>query len=236
MKAEECYTDWKGWSADKFLEVSRKESAYFSAEFSTFLKQPKDGFRVLELGFGNGSFLAWCKEQGWEVHGIEINEELLKRATGCGISAYRDVRDIPEACSFDLVVAIDVIEHLNWEGILTLFKALLRLMKDDGMLFFVVPNGGSPFGRHAQHGDSTHKTTIAPSKVKQLDVMTSFEVIAMKNPEVPLFGVGIVLGFSRFFGVLIRWIIESVIRMVYFGGADVTLGPALLVKMKKKKA
>jgi SAM-dependent methyltransferase len=234
MKAETSYTNWKGWSEDKFMEVSRNERAYFSAEFSAFLQQPKKNFRVLELGFGNGSFMAWCKEQGWEIHGVEINDELLKRASGRGIPAYRDVRDIPDGCSFDLVVAIDVIEHLIWEDILRLFKDMSRLMKDDAVLLFTVPNGGSPFGRYAQHGDCTHKTTIGPGKVMQLGIMTSFEIITMKNPAVPLIGVGITLGFKRFFGVLIRWFIESVLRLVYFAWADVTLGPSLLVVLKKR--
>ena len=234
MKAEQCYANWKGWSADKFLEVSGKQRAYFSAEFSAFLQRPKENFRVLELGFGNGSFMAWCKEKGWEVHGVEINEKLLTRAEGCGITSYRHVRDIPDGYVFDLVVAIDVLEHLTWDGIIALFEDVSRLINHDGLLFFTVPNGGSPFGRYYQHGDCTHNTTIGPSKVKQLGVMTSFEVIAMKNPELPILGVGIASGFKRLFGVLTRWFIETALRLAYFGGEDVPLGPVLLVIMKKK--
>jgi len=56
----------------------------------------------------------------------------------------------------------------------------------------------------------------------------------MKNPELPIWGVGIASGFKRIFGVLARWFIESVLRLAYFVGEDVPLGPVLLVIMKKK--
>ena len=69
------YVEWKRW--DGAFETADKEARYFTAEFRDITLRGK---RVLEIGFGNGGFLAWARTQGADVSGIEINAEMRDAA------------------------------------------------------------------------------------------------------------------------------------------------------------
>ena len=77
------YTEWKRW--DGVFAASDKEARYFAAEFADI---PLRGRRVLEIGFGNGSFLAWAKGEGADVAGIELNEDMRDAARKNGFVAF----------------------------------------------------------------------------------------------------------------------------------------------------
>src|SRR5579859_377881 len=69
------YTRWKQWGGD--FTTSEPDARYFGAEFAGL---DLAGRRLLEIGFGNGSFLAWAKAKGALVSGTEIDVHMLERA------------------------------------------------------------------------------------------------------------------------------------------------------------
>lgn len=102
------------------------------------------GRRLLDVGFGNGMFLAMARERGWEVSGIETsatNVESAKRKFSLDLwQGNFETLDKPEE-SFDAVVLLDVVEHQP-DPHRFLNKAH-RLLAPGGLLLLAVPNNDS---------------------------------------------------------------------------------------------
>lgn len=94
------YTNWKNWDAEEFGLTSKENSLYYKKIFSKYLPDTKN---VLEIGYGNGSFLNWCKQKHLNVSGIEQDNDLLKRAKNKGYKVYKSIAQIKEV-KFDLIV------------------------------------------------------------------------------------------------------------------------------------
>jgi len=174
----EGYTRWNGWQGD--FETSDRDARYFAAELDGI---DLSGKRVLEIGFGNGSFLAWARRQNAQVTGTELIDALVEQARTKGYDAQSASLQtlLASGRQFDLVVAFDVFEHWNKDELIANLGLLHALLADDGLLLARFPNGHSPFGRVHQHGDLTHVTTLSSSSVTQLAQMTGFTVERIDN-------------------------------------------------------
>ena len=73
--AYENYEQWKGW--DNLFSHSADDARYYSKECKFAKISNAD---VLEIGFGEGSFLSWAMSQSARVSGIEINPVLIEAA------------------------------------------------------------------------------------------------------------------------------------------------------------
>jgi 2-polyprenyl-3-methyl-5-hydroxy-6-metoxy-1,4-benzoquinol methylase len=176
----EGYAQWKGWQGD--FETSDRDARYFAAELAGI---DLSGKRVLEIGFGNGSFLAWARRQNAQVTGTEIIDTLIEQARTKGYDAQSASLPMLLASGrqFDLIVAFDVFEHWHKDELIANLGQLHALLAGDGLLLARFPNGHSPFGRVHQHGDLTHVTTLSSSSVTQLAQMTGFAVERIDNAQ-----------------------------------------------------
>jgi len=172
------YTRWKGWQGE--FETSDRDARYFAAELDGV---ELSGKRVLEIGFGNGSFLAWARRRNAEVTGTEMIDALVEHARTKGYDAL--TASLPTLLAtgrqFDLVVALDVFEHWHKDELVANLGLLHTLLARDGLLLARFPNGQSPFGRVYQHGDLTHVTALSSSSVTQVAQMTGFTVERIDN-------------------------------------------------------
>jgi len=178
------YADWKNWHGE--FAPSDRDARYFAAELADI---PLQGKRVLEIGFGNGSFLAWAKALGAEVVGTEIDAAMIQRALARGFDARPASLDALAAANerFDLIVAFDVFEHWDKPTLVASLVQFAALLGPDGQLLARFPNGQSPFGRVHQYGDLTHQTVLSASSISQLASMTGFTVVRVGNAcAVPL--------------------------------------------------
>jgi 2-polyprenyl-3-methyl-5-hydroxy-6-metoxy-1,4-benzoquinol methylase len=122
-----------------------KDHAYFSfvrTDIGPLL--PSQSNEVIELGCGDGNTLAWLKELGYARHttGMELCAEPAAQARkkidrvieGDLQSALPQL----EKESFDMVLCLDVLEHLNdpW----TTVKQLYSLLRPGGSIVISVPN------------------------------------------------------------------------------------------------
>jgi SAM-dependent methyltransferase len=172
------YASWKGW--DGAFATSDRKRRYFAAEFRDM---PLRGRRVLEIGFGNGEFLAFAKGEGAEAAGTEINAEARDAARRHGFEAL-DASPENIAASgrrFDLVVAFDVLEHWDFDELVANFRAIHALLADDGRFVSRFPNGHSPFGRIYQNGDFSHKSALSTYKLEYLAGLTGFRIVRIDN-------------------------------------------------------
>ncbi|MDR3389328.1 MAG: class I SAM-dependent methyltransferase [Rudaea sp.] len=174
------YAEWKQWDGD--FSTSDRDARCFAAEFGGI---PLAGKRLLEIGFGNGGFLAWAKAQGAIVAGTEIDETMLARAREKGFAVLPPALDALAAggARFDVIVAFDVFEHWEKPTLIANLKYIAAALERHGLLLARFPNGHSPFGRVHQHGDITHCTALSRSSIGQLARLTGFDVVRVDNAQ-----------------------------------------------------
>ena len=173
------YLEWKQWEAVAFGQCSNQAAKYLFWHVHRALPNMPANANVLEVGFGNGQFLAFCRSHGLAVTGVEVNKQLVNRARSSGYRAAESVEQTLDVGPFDLIVAFDVLEHLDASAVGSFFGSLQTSLAEGGCLLVRVPNGDSPFGRRHQHGDLTHVSTFGEFKIRQLAQMWNLLVVAV---------------------------------------------------------
>lgn len=211
----QAYARWKAWDPSEFGRYRAFEGTYFTRELSGLHLGPKA--RVLEIGFGNGGFLAYSRDRGFDAHGIERNDDLVRIAQQHGFTASGSeaLDDLANQGAYDLIAAFDVIEHIDTDELPGFLRKLRALLVPGGHLIARFPNGGSPFARLTQHGDITHKRPLARPAISQLAGLAGLDVIAVRNQKVRLHG-NPAIATARLIQRVMRWAIEGVIGLVYY--------------------
>jgi SAM-dependent methyltransferase len=164
--AYEGYVDWKNWTRP--FTFSEEDAEYFSGEMRGIAISGAD---VLEIGFGNGNFLAWAGSKGARAFGTEIIPEMLAAAEKAGVSLLpAEIETIcaaHQAC-FDSIVSFDVFEHFPQELVAKRIRSCVRMLKPGGKLLLRFPNAQSPFGLVPQYGDPTHKSALSKGVIERL--------------------------------------------------------------------
>jgi len=100
------------------------------------------GGRWLDVGFGNGSLLTTAAEFGYEVVGLDMRKESVKRLREVGYEAYAIGFDEYDASEpFDVVSMADVLEHMPFPK--QALQHAWDLLRPDGLLFLSMPNADS---------------------------------------------------------------------------------------------
>jgi len=171
------YAVWKKWSTEDFMNIKHADIEYFDAEFKGLALA---GRKVLEIGFGNGDFLAWAHSRGACLFGTEISPEALQFAKARGVCVLNtDLLEevVNHGATFDFVVSFDVLEHLTFAEVAGTLKATSLLLKPGGKFLARFPNGQSPFGRVNQHADVTHISTLSVPILQQMIVTLPFSIV-----------------------------------------------------------
>lgn len=230
----EGYLEWKGWDPSTFASLRTREAADFRAILRKTKTRPAAGAAVLEIGFGNGTFLEYGRRRGWQMHGTEVNAGLVKRAREQGFAA--------EQCgtlagiageAFDLVAAFDVMEHIPLEELPGFLQDVRRVLRSGGSFLARVPNGDSPLGRHLQNGDVTHRTAIGSIRARYLAVQAGFEVMYI-GMEPQAVWAGAAHTPHRLFAVPMRKLLNAFMNVVYSPRDPLPFGsPNLVIALRK---
>jgi len=173
------YQEWKKWG--RLFVYNESQRRYFEHEFSGI---DFSGKQLLEIGFGDGSFLSWAQSQGAHVVGCELIEPICSSGIAQGYDTrFGDVRTAisPAQESFDLVIAFDVLEHILPDDLLDFLKFIGGVMKPNSLFIVRVPNGQSPFGLVNQYGDITHVNVLSKGRFEQLAPMAQLEMVYCRN-------------------------------------------------------
>lgn len=93
--------------------------------------------RILDIGCGRGTFLASMRSAGWEVLGVEYNDETAGYARmRYGMEVVTDIPSVKGL--FDVVTLNHVIEHLPDPG--AMLAVCRGLLKEGGVLVVAAPN------------------------------------------------------------------------------------------------
>ena len=152
---EEAISKWVGYWTDTLSRNLDLVSA-----FRTRTQIDFKGKRVLDIGCGTGGLSQLVSEEGGYYIGSDYFPAILKIAGAfisdlprpdlCGLVRASGMA-IPFAdATIDVVVAFDVIEHLEggWDWQLSFMKEIRRILRPGGVLILTTPNRLYPFEGH----------------------------------------------------------------------------------------
>lgn len=129
--------------------------------------------RILEVGCACGCLLLALKEQGFgKCWGIDQDETLVRHGKevlgaeleqGSWRSYLEDCRE-----TYDVIIALDVLEHLPREELLSTLKVTHKRLAPGGRLILRVPNALCPFALPILYGDLTHQFIVTPSALTHI--------------------------------------------------------------------
>ena len=147
---------------------------------------------ILDIGTGTGDFLWACKNDGWQVTGVEPNEKARAAAISKLANTNNEICDSLEEIStslphskpllFDVITLWHVLEHVP--NLTDYISNIKRLLKPNGTLLIAVPNYKSFDATHykefwAAYDVPRHLWHFSKQSIKKL-----FEVENMKVVKV----------------------------------------------------
>ncbi len=225
------YEEWKGW--DRPFTYTGDDASYFAGEMRGI---DVAGKRVLEIGFGSGSFLAWARSRGAEIAGIEIIETMLQAARYEGVELLDPaIEEIAgdNAERYDVIVAFDVFEHFTLDVVVSRLAAVRTMLKPGGHLVLRFPNAQSPFGLPPQNGDPTHRSALSRSVFEQLCQAVPFEFVRYA-PSYRAPGNGIARRIVRALRGALRDGISGLLNFIY--SSNIPWDSVVVLVLRKPKA
>lgn len=142
---------------------------------------------ILDLGCGHGAFVYVLREMGFSnVTGVDVSLEQVQVAERLGISGVKqgeaaDHVAARDSSSVDVVLAIDLLEHLPRSELLSLAQDVYRILRRGGRWVFHVPNAEGLFGPGVRYGDLTHEISFTPSSIWQLCRAVGFDHVEVHS-------------------------------------------------------
>lgn len=227
---EQHYTAWKGWGLDAgFGAATRGDHDLFTRELRGIERRTpvRD---VLEVGFGNGVFLGYCRSRGWQVTGVELLPELREAAIATGFPAVADdeIDTLPEH-AFDLVAAFDVFEHIDPDVSVEFLRSLARRLRPGGFLLLRYPNADSALGNPFQNGDPTHVNAIGTLKLDFYAQQAGLAVVEYRGTRRRGFRTSFVHGIHRLTAAPLAIASGAIRRAIHFPDLRVVLSSGNVV-------
>ena len=129
---------------------------------------------ILDLGCGTGGVIYWLKRAGYEkVSGIDFSPEMVAAAHAAGVNEVRldsiqAALNMTESQCLDVVLVMDVLEHMEREVLFEMCDEIFRVLKPGGRIIAHVPNAAGIFGASILYGDLTHQLAFTSSSMQQL--------------------------------------------------------------------
>jgi SAM-dependent methyltransferase len=180
---------FKGQPSDELiLPALQKHARFFDYLMKPVLaaSNPRD---VLEVGCGSGHFLYWARERGFEsVRGFDLSAEQVEAARTLGLPAeVASYREFLARCDedFDLIVGLDIIEHLTRDEAFEFLGLCHAALRSGGYLFLTTPNGAALRPGPVMYGDLTHETIFSPQTINLALRLSGFESVAVREIAPP---------------------------------------------------
>jgi SAM-dependent methyltransferase len=216
-----------------FGDISAYQADYYRKIMS--LSGVNHNSRILEIGFGNGVFLNYCKRQGFDLIGTELNTDLLRVAGNAGYTVFDgEFIENAEPLSFDFIFAFDVLEHIYPEDVVGFLSSCRRVLREGGIAFFRFPNGDSPMAMPNFNADITHVNWIGRGKIDYYSQAAGFQ--ACKVLATPELIITRSLPHALYHCIVlpIKALVNLLARFLFYPGRRLNLVAVDLVAMLKK--
>lgn len=237
MYRKELYNNYRTRFDDEKEKITlsghKDYISYLKKTYAQYLPKDKSS-RILELAAGYGFFLFFLREEGYSnCLGIEISRESINIAKRLGIDNIKcaDIKFFlrDKDTLYDVIVAIDVLEHFHKDEVFLLLQRIHAALKDNGILLLQVPNGHYPFGGIYLHGDFTHETIFSPVSMRQILRVVGFDNVMVRSCDTYK-----IKPFYRYlFWKMIRKIVKFYIKFETFQRIDI-LSPNFIAVGKRK--
>lgn len=132
-------------------------------------------YRILDFGCGPGNFSIRLSEYG-KTFGADISLDTLQfcksRQHHCIFQIAQSSRIPIKDNSFDFVIALDVLEHIEDDR--QIFSEWYRILKESGRIMLTVPAHQFLWGRHDEL--YSHKRRYQKSKIEKMIIESGFKV------------------------------------------------------------
>lgn len=147
---------------------------------------PTDRNAVIgDLACGSGGLLLYFKDRGYHnLFGVDISPDQVARARQILPSVVcADVLDwlAGQEARFDLLTALDLIEHLTRSEALRFLELARRALKHGGRLVIQTPNAAAPYGMDYRYNDATHEWCYNPNQIKRLLGRAAFSAVEVRE-------------------------------------------------------
>lgn len=146
------------------LELKEKFKVYLP-----YLEDAGITSNVLDLGSGRGEWLELLRDQGIQAKGVDSNRVMTERCAEAQldvlcIDVMSYLRSLPDG-SVSAVTSFHLIEHLEFDELVTLVDQIMRILKPEGVLIFETPNPENVLvGSCNFHLDPSHRRPV-PSEM-----------------------------------------------------------------------
>jgi len=141
--------------------------------------------QILDVGCGTGTMLAYLSSFG-HVQGVDIDEEAVGYCHERGLLSVSlgEAANLPfPDGTFDLVTALDVVEHLDDDA--AAFREMRRVLRPGGHLLVTVP--ANPFLWGDQDEVNLHKRRYVARELRDRLTASGLEVIRLSYMNALLF-------------------------------------------------
>lgn len=134
--------------------------------------------RCLDVACGAGQLLYALKSRGYlNIVGIDVSPEQVTMARRVWphvheVDAISYLQGNP--ASFDLITALDIIEHFRKDEIFDFLDAAYAALRVGGRLVVQTPNAESPWGLMHRYHDLTHELAFDPFSLAQTLSLAGF--------------------------------------------------------------
>jgi 2-polyprenyl-3-methyl-5-hydroxy-6-metoxy-1,4-benzoquinol methylase len=111
------------------------------AVISDFIQQDINGFRILDIGCGNGGISNFFQRHN-EQYGVDIKDQRLPNNCTFHFKQVNSERLPFDDGFFDIIISHHVIEHVQNQGLH--LDEIYRTLKGNGLAYLATPNKSSP--------------------------------------------------------------------------------------------
>jgi 2-polyprenyl-3-methyl-5-hydroxy-6-metoxy-1,4-benzoquinol methylase len=233
MQIYENYEEAQGWSTKDFGLYTAVEDSYFNKEMSSLISATSGNreHRVLDIGFGNGAFMGWCRDNNIRCDGLEVNLAQIEKAKRAGYTAYSSFDDIGRQI-YGAVTGFDVLEHIESSELVAFLSKVRQICRPHATIFFRFPNGDNPFSLWMQNGDLTHRNFIGSGMITQAALQANLAVVKIAEPAVSYEGLPISGRAKVFAGHILRKFIGKFLVALFMSGQpNIKFSPNLVVEL-----
>ena len=164
----------------------------YDTHFKGWLPENKDA-AILDVASGDGRLLFFFKSRGFtKLKGVDLSAEqvALSRQVIENIDEEDAVVFLEKhKLTFDLIVGMDILEHLKKEEALNFLDACHGAIKPGGRIILQTPNAESPMGMMVRYGDFTHEIALTSNSLERLMSLCGFSDIESRETGPVIHGV-----------------------------------------------
>ena len=143
------------------------------------------GAGIVDLGCGDGKVLYLLKKLGYRrLAGVDLSSS--KSAVARQVIDAVETIDVVTYLrhsgeSLDLVLALDLIEHLPRSETSEFLDLCVRRLRPNGRIVLRTPNGISPFFGQVRYDDPTHEQCFTPASLASLLADAGFSCVEVRE-------------------------------------------------------